>query len=853
MFNQVAGYAQFEMAILGGELAVANIDPRRELIFESAQELFDELVDGRVIPLIQEHVLRVASSFGKDSTLLLALIVEGHRRAKQRGLPVAGPLIVTHGDTRIESPVMHQYATRQMRLLGEYLDKEGIAHELITASPEDRYSWPVMYVGGLKLLTVGASATADCSIVLKQDPLKRVERGLARAYPEIVTATGVRLDESASRAQSVRELGLQNATVVHNNGNRDVAPIVDLTTAEVWLLLRCLGEGASREYGNSLPYWDSSTFYLRRMYDDQDESQCPITGSSSLASNVGCGGSSLRGGCALCTVVNNDKQAESLTDLPQFPQLENLLAIRNWLSRNFSNMAYRRFIARKPSDDGYLKLQANTFNEDWMTEVLRWLLQADRDEQRRADDFRERLLTGEWMADSGVAAIANDDKLTPAQRVEWLRWYLEDMAQPTFELVTPSQLLLIDALWSRDGYRLAPFTALSIWKEVYHQNISVPYPALDGERFKDPIPAPVYYPIGNDPELMSLSDIEATGVFDRYLADLATLSFGNCGGATKQVRKEIATAPVCYGTLEGATFRGWFGDTLVVPVVTLPGDGDCGYSIDQDAAEWITGPMIDEYLGDLGQLDRRSSVALRRLLSEGVLSLSVQARRNTARMMARAELYEIAGMSQLEDGNPLMLANCISQAEYEAVMKETIKPAPSSLIPVSIPSVEQQWADLGLAVDGVLVLARQLESRRLSVGLTVSQMGAGWVFDGVNYSELQQVISVQLQAIHQLFSRPERMLCLLPSIACLHKGRGREHNTRLKLLQQRAFRTLQSARVEALVLVADAIKACDEGSCVGLVPVFVAQGGGMAIIKDLTGASGYIEQLQQLYRYAKSA
>jgi len=233
----------------------------------------------------------------------------------------------------------------------------------------------------------------------------------------------------------------------------------------------------------------------------------------------------------------------------------------------------------------------------------------------------------------------------------------------------------------------------------------------------------------------------------------------------------------------------------------------------------------------LGQLDRRSSVALRRLLSEGVLSLSVQARRNTARMMARAELYEIAGMSQLEDGNPLMLANCISQAEYEAVMKETIKPAPSSLIPVSIPSVEQQWADLGLAVDGVLVLARQLESRRLSVGLTVSQMGAGWVFDGVNYSELQQVISVQLQAIHQLFSRPERMLCLLPSIACLHKGRGREHNTRLKLLQQRAFRTLQSARVEALVLVADAIKACDEGSCVGLVPVFVAQGGGMAIIK----------------------
>ncbi|MGL5128586.1 MAG: hypothetical protein ACRC7D_10615 [Aeromonas popoffii] len=56
--------------------------------------------------------------------------------------------------------------------------------------------------------------------------------------------------------------------------------------------------------------------------------------------------------------------------------MANLLAIRNWLSRNFYNMSYRRFIACKPTDDGFLKLQANTFNEAWMTSVLRWILQA---------------------------------------------------------------------------------------------------------------------------------------------------------------------------------------------------------------------------------------------------------------------------------------------------------------------------------------------------------------------------------------------------------------------------------------------------------------------------------------------
>lgn len=182
MFEHVTGYAEVESQILGGELGIANIDPRRVVVFGAAKELFDELVEQRIMPLIQKHVVRIACSFGKDSTLLLALMVEGHRRAKQRGMPVAGPLIVTHGDTRIESPVMHQYALRQMRLLESYLDQEGIGHRLITASPYDRYSWPVMYVGGLKLLTVGASSTADCSIVLKQDPLKKVERELAKEF-----------------------------------------------------------------------------------------------------------------------------------------------------------------------------------------------------------------------------------------------------------------------------------------------------------------------------------------------------------------------------------------------------------------------------------------------------------------------------------------------------------------------------------------------------------------------------------------------------------------------------------------------------------------------------------------------
>lgn len=854
MLEHVHGFQELETQLLGGELAVIDLDPRKEMVFGAAKELFDYLVEERIIPLIQQHVIRVATSFGKDSTLLLALVVEGHRRAGQRGLPVAGPLIATHGDTGIESPVMHQYASRQMRLLENYLDAEGVEHRLITASPADRYSWPVMYVGGLKLLTVGASATADCSIELKQNPLKKVERELAKEFAGIVTATGVRLDESASRAQSIREIGLESGNVVVSNGNRDVAPIVDLSTSDVWLLLRCLGEGARRDYGDCLPYWDTSTFYLRRMYDDQDESQCPVTGSSSLASKAGCGGSSLRGGCALCTVVNVDRQAESLSELPHFPQLENLLAIRNWLSRNFSNMSYRRFLARKPNDDGYLKLQANTFNEAWMTRVLRWLLQADRDEQRRAANFNHQLRNGQWRNDHGVKAIISDGKLTPAQKVEWLRWYLQDMAAPTFELVTPTQLLLIDAMWSRDGYRLAPFAALAIWKEVHHQGVTVPYPPLDGQRIKDQIPAPLYYPVGHDPELKSLSDIEATGVFQRYLADLESLSFGYCAGATRRVRREVATTPIRYGDSEGASLLGWFGDMRTVPNITTPEDGECGYTIDAEAAEWITGPMIDDYLGDIGELDRRSAIALRRLLSEGVLSLSAQAQRNTARLLARAEIYERAGMSQLEDGNPAFLAQCIAQEEYDRCVANTAmagRPTEAVTELFAMPTTDQQWLDLEAAVQDVLALAKALECRRLAVSLTVNQMGQGWWFDGVNYSELQQAVAIQLQIIQQLFSRPERIMALLPPTSSLQKKRSPEHNQRLRVLQQRALSILKEHRSNSVDLLGEALQEHSEGSEAGLTPIFMSAGGGMAIINNPAKAQAYVEQLQRLYVYAK--
>ncbi|MGL5128587.1 MAG: hypothetical protein ACRC7D_10620 [Aeromonas popoffii] len=63
MLKHVVGLAEVEATLLGGELAVVNIDPRREVIFGAAQELLEELVEERIIlPGEQNGVWRFLSA-----------------------------------------------------------------------------------------------------------------------------------------------------------------------------------------------------------------------------------------------------------------------------------------------------------------------------------------------------------------------------------------------------------------------------------------------------------------------------------------------------------------------------------------------------------------------------------------------------------------------------------------------------------------------------------------------------------------------------------------------------------------------------------------------------------------------
>lgn len=851
----IPGFQELEHRLLGLEQQIPVVSPARAMAFSEAEYVFNSLVES-VKPAILEHPLRLAISFGKDSTFLLAVFVEAYRQIIYAGKRAKAPLIVTHADTRIESPVMSLYARRQINELKSYLNRWNIPHEIYTATPADRYSWTVMYVGGLKLITVGASKTADCSVELKQRPLRAVESELRRKYgEEIVTVTGIRSSESAARKQTIKDLGLDTGAIVRtvNNGvvSLDYAPIAHITTDEVWTVLRCLGEGAVNLYGRSLPYWSKSTWYLSKLYADQADGSCPIVGSG-VMSNARSGGcsSSLRSGCALCTTVNVDKQAEVLSDLAQYPQLKNLLAIRNWLSHTYFDMNYRRFIGRKINADGYVKIEPETFNEKWLSMVLRWLLQADADEVERAESFRQNLETNAWLNDSGVGAILAES-IPGWQKLQWIAEYIEDMQEPTFEMVSPTQLLMIDVMWSRDGYSFLPFTALNIWHEVHNLGVRVDYPVVEGKKAPNNIPAPRYMYVGDHPNFPDLLDVNNSAYFSRFISELDAREFTSEGcGVVTQPRMETSAA-IVYGNQAGKSFEGWFGDFESKPlVVDKQDDDDSGYIIDADSADMITTFMIRDYLRiyqsakqEQGAVGRayRSNYAMRRLIREGVLRLSAQAQRNTARLAARAWLYEDIGLldvcRDIQSGE--FKAGTISESEYQSIAKsqsEVMEPQP---LPEY--SVLQQLTDVKHAAKSARELYKCLCHSRSAAMLSVSEMGSNFVFDGRNYQSQVLMQTKQIQDITNTLSSVAGVLTLLPKNAPMRQQKALPLSIQKVLsdfisqLQSEFYEVECNAWNELLDKLQNDVATVNEKFSVLL------GFNGMAFIKDVSTATRYVK------------
>lgn len=297
----------------------------------------------------------VAFSGGKDSTLVVHLVLEALRRVRPSRRRRS--IHVVCSDTRVETPAIAEFVAERLSAI---------------QSAAEALSWPVQThlvrpdvvdTFWVRLIGYGyAPPTRNfrwCTDRLKIKPTNGLMRGLIRRHGGVLVLTGSRFAESSARAQSLAKHTSDGAINPHTSikGAFVWSPIRDLSTEEVW------------EYLALTPApWGGNHRRLQNLYKEANSGECPLVLDETTQP---CGNS--RFGCWTCTVVKRDRSVEGFIGSGR-EEYAGLAAFRDWLIelREDEQGVYREKVRRNGQPgNGPLRL---TVRE----EVLRRLLALQR-------------------------------------------------------------------------------------------------------------------------------------------------------------------------------------------------------------------------------------------------------------------------------------------------------------------------------------------------------------------------------------------------------------------------------------------------------------------------------------------
>lgn len=394
-------------------------DPLREKFDQGVKTLYELLITGR-------WVLMAATSFGKDSSVSLSMVLQAARLATERGIEYPA-VIVSHADTGIENSEILNLNRGEIQKVHTYCKVHGINYVFSHARPHLMEGYLVRIIGGNKMPTY-PDGNAECSKMLKVDPqlrqAKQIMQFVQKRYPHarLCSVTGVRLDESATRRANMLARGDSDKAPVLYNDRWSIAPIASWSEEDVFTFLH-------KAKGYSLYSTFEGTLDI---YADASGSGCVGIGMAisddqkAARESKGCGA---RFGCSVCVRVGEDKSMQAMLELPKYEYMRELNAFRNYLMDIRWDLSRRCHLARSISAEGYLDIGPDNFHPDTLEEMFRMVLtiQAKENEQAQA---------------LGIA--------------------------PRIQLVDEQFIAAIDFNWSRYG-RHKPFHAWVVAKEVLDQ------------------------------------------------------------------------------------------------------------------------------------------------------------------------------------------------------------------------------------------------------------------------------------------------------------------------------------------------------------------------------------------------
>jgi 3'-phosphoadenosine 5'-phosphosulfate sulfotransferase (PAPS reductase)/FAD synthetase len=388
--------------------------------------------------LLQGKRALCAFSGGKDSSVMANLMIETLLEMKNAGeldrLSGDGPrLVVTHSDTRLENPVVNQFALSECRKMQAFFEAHDLPARVDIIQPGMSNNYLVGLIGG-RLVATLPGMSSNCSLMMKVRPITSHKQAIFKAFgkDEVFTAVATRRDESSARSGNMEERGdSELAPVLNAQGQYIWSPVADFTLDDVFMHIAEVRNGIGQTY--------SDFTELIEHYRDLNSGECMVNVyAAGNPSSSGCGG---RSGCHVCLKLSRDHSLENMIKEDRFAWMKPLSDFRNYIGYHHWNPDKRRWLARSVNTDGTIDLNPSSYSASHTEDLLRFALTIQRREYEAAYD-------------GGF--------------------------EPRFTLLREADLIAIELLWSRYGFH-EPAKALSIWDEVMNRGLNYVVPELNPE------------------------------------------------------------------------------------------------------------------------------------------------------------------------------------------------------------------------------------------------------------------------------------------------------------------------------------------------------------------------------------
>ena len=357
----------------------------------------------------------IGYSGGKDSTAVAQIVYLAllDLLPEQRNKKV----YILSSDTKVETPSIVNHIDINLAMIKQAAKKDKLPLEAVKVEPSVANTFWVNLLG--KGYPAPTQTFRWCTDRMKIKPANKFIAEQVSRYGEVIMVLGVRSDESASRARSIKKnrdkYNPESLLSRHSSlSGAYVYPLIkNFSTDDVWTLLL--------QYDSP---WGFDNNTLLSLYRSASSGECPLVIDTSTAS---CGNS--RFGCWTCTVVSQEKALSAMVENGE-EWLEPLLDFRdmlvetqtpakkeeyrthkrrtgqvNWISRKVKK-------GKRESEENSLELSYGPYKFDYLKSFLEELL----DTEKRVNLKNP---TGEYFELISIEELEEIRKLWKIELQDW--------------------------------------------------------------------------------------------------------------------------------------------------------------------------------------------------------------------------------------------------------------------------------------------------------------------------------------------------------------------------------------------------------------------------------------------------